>query len=117
VDAHAFLINGPRGSLLYSGDTGPTTHLWDVLNALPPVDLLLLEVSFPNRELTLATLSGHHTPATALADLKKYRALSVTNVVFYHIKAPFEAAVEREVARLRGLHAEVARLGERYRIG
>ena len=115
VDCSAFIIEGPRGTIAYSGDTGPTDRLWDVLNATENLRALLLEVSFANEAQTLATLSGHHTPNTLSADLRKFRDPSRLPTFLHHIKPAYQSAVERECARISDLDLTVLSLGDQYR--
>jgi 3',5'-cyclic-nucleotide phosphodiesterase len=114
IEAAAFLVEGRDGSIAYSGDTGPTERLWEVLNAQQSLRALLMEVSFPNREQGLATLSGHHTPRTLSAELREYRAPQDLPTLLYHIKPVFQAEVERECAALRGLNMQVLKLMDRF---
>jgi 3',5'-cyclic-nucleotide phosphodiesterase len=114
IEAASFVIGGPDGSIGYSGDTGPTQRMWQVLNAEQNLKALLMEVSFPNREQRLATVSGHHTPQTLALDLKKYRAPADLATLLYHIKPVFQAEVERECAALPGLNLEVCQLGDQF---
>ena len=115
IEAAAFVIEGPGGgSIAYSGDTGPTERLWEVLNELPDLKALLMEVSFPNHEQGLATSSGHHTPQTLALELRKYRAPEALPTLLYHIKPVFQAVVERECAALKGLSLEVLQLGDLF---
>jgi 3',5'-cyclic-nucleotide phosphodiesterase len=114
IEAAAFVVEGRDGAIAYSGDTGPTERLWEVLNAQQNLRALLMEVSFPNREQGLATLSGHHTPRTLGAELRKYRAPQDLPTLLYHIKPVFQAEVERECAALRGLNMQVLQLMDRY---
>ncbi len=60
-----------------------------------------MEVSFPNREQKLATVSGHHTPRTLLKDLKKYVKPQDLPTLLYHIKPVFQGEV-----RARGRAAQ-----------
>lgn len=115
IDAAGFVVSGPRHSIAYSGDTGPTDRLWQVLAETPNLKALLLEVSFPNREQGLATLSGHHTPKTAALDLKKLERPADLPTIFYHMKPVFQRELERECARLKGLSIEVAQLGQKFK--
>jgi 3',5'-cyclic-nucleotide phosphodiesterase len=114
IEAAGFLVEGRDGAIAYSGDTGPTERLWEVLNAQQNLRALLMEVSFPNREQGLATVSGHHTPRTLGAELRKYRAPEDLPTLLYHIKPVFQAEVERECAALRGLNMQVLQLMDRY---
>jgi ribonuclease BN (tRNA processing enzyme) len=116
IEAAALLIEGPEGSIAYSGDTGPTDLLWEVLAKQDRLRALVMEVSFPNRQQPLATVSGHHTPRTLAVDLRKLERPKDLATVLFHIKPRFQAEVERECAALRGLNLTVAALGDRYRL-
>jgi 3',5'-cyclic-nucleotide phosphodiesterase len=114
IEAASFVVAGPEGSVAYSGDTGPTERLWQVLNQEPQLKALLMEVSFPNEKQWLANVSGHHTPQTLAKDLAKYRAPAELPTLLYHMKPVFQAEVERECAALPGLHLEVCQIGDHY---
>jgi 3',5'-cyclic-nucleotide phosphodiesterase len=114
IEAASFIVGGPDGAVAYSGDTGPTNRMWEVLNAEPNLKALLMEVSFPNREQHLATVSGHHTPRTLALDLQKYKAPADLATLLYHIKPIFQSEVERECAALPGLNLEVCQLDDQF---
>jgi 3',5'-cyclic-nucleotide phosphodiesterase len=114
VDSAGFLIDDGEGSIGFSGDTGPTDRFWEVLNERQNLKALLMEVSFPNREQTLATASGHHTPQTLIEDLKKYNASEPLATMLYHIKPPFQSEVEKECAKLKGVHLEILQLLDQF---
>jgi ribonuclease BN (tRNA processing enzyme) len=115
IDCSGFVVETDEGALAYSGDTGPTERLWEVLRQTPRLRALLCEVSFPDREAGLARVSGHYTPATLAADLRKLGPLSTLPTVLYHIKPVFQREVELECARLDGLSLQVAQLDDTYR--
>ncbi len=54
----------------FSGDTTTNRTLWPVLNDYDRLDVLVIEVSFPDRLAELARESGHYTPSTFAADLE-----------------------------------------------
>ncbi len=112
----AFTVRGKDGVLAYSGDTGPTDRLWEVLRETPDLKAMLMEVSFPNEEHRLAHVSGHHTPATLLEDMKKLGAATARELptLLYHIKPSFQAKVERQCAKLRGVNLTVCALGDHF---
>ena len=114
IESAALVIEGKDGAIAYSGDTGPTDRLWEVLNEQKNLKALLMEVSFPNREQKLATVSGHHTPRTLAADLKKYRAPNDLPTMLYHIKPVFQSEVETECAGLKGLSLQVMNLKDHF---
>jgi 3',5'-cyclic-nucleotide phosphodiesterase len=114
VDAAGFIIEDDTGAIGFSGDTGPTDELWKQLNAVKNLKALLMEVSFPNSQQDLATASGHHTPQTLIDDLKKLNAPEALSTMLYHIKPNFQAEVERECARLKGVNLHVLKLAEQF---
>ncbi len=114
IDSAGFIVEGKDATLGYSGDTGPTDRFWELLNQEKNLKALLMEVSFPNREQKLATLSGHHTPQTLIADLAKYVKPKELPTLLYHIKPVFQGEVEREIARLKGANLTVTALDDHY---
>lgn len=114
IDTCAFIVEKDGAAVAYSGDTGPTDRLWEVLNDTAGLRALLMEVSFPNDEQRVATLSGHHTPQTLLPDLKKFKRPKDLPTLLYHIKPTFQAAVEKECARLKDVNLTVLGLGDQF---
>ena len=112
IDTSAFIVDRDGVAVAYSGDTGPTDRLWEALNETKDLRALLMEVSFPNEMQKLATLSGHHTPQTLVKDLQKYARPRDLPTLLYHIKPAFQAEVERQCAKLRGVELTVLTLGE-----
>jgi len=114
IDCSAFTIRGPHGTLAYSGDTGPTDRLWEVLNETADLKALLMEVSFPNEQARLARDSGHHTPESLGRDMQKLIRRSELPTLLYHIKPSFQRTVERECARLKRLNLTICALGDQF---
>jgi cAMP phosphodiesterase len=113
VESAAFVVRKGKSTLAYSGDTGPTERLWKVLEG---VDLkaLVMEVSFPNAEQALATVSGHHTPRTLEAELEKLGQREGLPILLFHIKPTFERAVLRELSRIRGRNLTILSPGDTF---
>lgn len=114
IECCAFVVEGPKGAIAYSGDTGPTDRLWEVLNAQENLVGMLMEVSFPNDQQRLANVSGHHTPKTLGVEMKKYKTPKDLPTFLYHIKPSFQAQVEREVGRLKGVNLTILQLGDHF---
>ena len=114
IDTSGFIVEASGGSIAYSGDTGPTNRLWELLDEVPDLKALLLEVSFPDREQRLATVSGHHTPRTLIEDLKKLSHPKDVPTLLYHIKPVFQREVERECSKLKGVNLAVTALDDRF---
>ena len=116
IETCGFVVESPKEgrSIAYSGDTGPTSRLWHVLDATPNLKAMLMEVSFPNDEQRVATLSGHHTPKTMASDLKKLKISNNLPFLLYHIKPSFQAKVERECARIKNVNLTICNLGDHF---
>jgi len=114
VEAAGFVVDDGTSALGFSGDTGPTDRLWEVLDAAPNLKALLMEVSFPNDKQALATRSGHHTPQTLRTDLAKLASSSELSTMLYHIKPPFQSEVETECAKLSGVNLTVLQLQDHF---
>jgi len=114
IECCAFVVETRSGAIAYSGDTGPTDRLWEVLNQTPTLRALLMEVSFPTDQARLARVSGHHTPKTLAEDLRKLERPKDLPTLLYHIKPSFQAQVERECAKLKGLNLQVLALGDHF---
>jgi cAMP phosphodiesterase len=114
IDCCGFAVRGSSGTLGYSGDTGPTERLWEVLNGTEDLKALLMEVSFPNHQHKLAKVSGHHTPESLGRELKKLERSRELPVLLYHIKPAFQREVERECAKLVKLNLAVCALGDQF---
>jgi 3',5'-cyclic-nucleotide phosphodiesterase len=117
IDSCAFLVRGPdgQGAIAYSGDTGPTDRLWHVLDQAKDLRAMLMEVSFPNEQQKLATVSGHHTPQSLGPELLKLARHKEVPMLLYHIKPTFQRVVERELAKIKnGTELVVLKIGDEF---
>jgi 3',5'-cyclic-nucleotide phosphodiesterase len=114
IECAGFIIEGPDATIAYSGDTGPTDRIWELLRQEKNLKAMLMEVSFPNREQRLATVSGHHTPRTLVKDLKKFGKPQDLPTLLYHIKPVFQGEVEQECAKLKGVNLTVLGIGDHF---
>jgi 3',5'-cyclic-nucleotide phosphodiesterase len=117
IDAAGLLVRGAAGTVAYSGDTGPTDAFWQWVDREANLRALLVEVSFPNDEQGLATVSGHHTPRTMAEDLRKLARPDRAPTLLFHMKPRFQRRIERECALLRGLNLDVLSVDDRFVLG
>ncbi len=101
VDCQALFVRGPTGTIVYSGETGPTTHLWPELNLLTDLRALILETSLPNRMANLAQRSGRLTPSMMAAELQKWKPKTPARVLLCHMKPAFHDEIRQEVDALK----------------
>lgn len=114
IETCAFIVESGGAAIGYSGDTGPTDRFWEVLNTTQNLRAVLVEVSYPNAQQKMATLSGHHTPKSLAVDLRKLEDHEDLPTLLHHIKPTFQSEVERECARLKGLNLSVLGLGDQF---
>ncbi len=109
-----YLISGPKNRLLYTGDTGPTEAIWQ-LAAERQVDHILLETSLPNRLVSLAMRARHLTTDLLKEELQKIDNPRV-KIHIYHLKAPYQEEVERELAEVSDGRIRLLRAGGSFSI-
>ncbi len=98
VPTYGYLVRGASGSILFSGDTGPTRRLWQVADRAEDLKAIFLEVSFSNSQSKIAAASRHLTPRQIPAELAKTRR--TVPVFLYHMKPPSLPEIEREIRKL-----------------
>ncbi len=96
VEATGYLVSDGESSILFGGDTGPTTELWRVANEAMSLRAIIVEASYPNRLQDLADVSGHLTPLTLRAELTKLKV--DVPIYAHHIKPQFISEILRELA-------------------
>ncbi len=69
VPASGYLLRGPSGSLLFSGDTASHEALWQSIEAARDLRHLIIECSFPRALTQLAEVSKHYCSTTLWSDL------------------------------------------------
>jgi ribonuclease BN (tRNA processing enzyme) len=114
VESMAMILRGPTGSILYSSDTGPTTQLWEVANAIPDLRGLFVELSFPNHMQALADVAGHYTPQTLDAEMKKVRRRDDIPLFVYHLKPSFYEQTKRELETLQLKNMHLVELTDEF---
>ncbi len=100
VESVGFVLSDGRSAIAVSGDTGPTSAFWKRVNAERRLKALIVELSFPNALQRLADVSGHLTPQTLAAELRKVERNGFP-VLLYHLKPAHHAQLRRELAALR----------------
>ena len=91
-----YLVRDSKGTFCFSGDTGVTERLWQVINERDDMMGLITEVSFPNEQDWLADVSGHLTPKmlAAQASLLKGRKYPL---FLSHMKPNFIETLKEQV--------------------
>jgi ribonuclease BN (tRNA processing enzyme) len=102
VPAVGYAVDGGEaGWWIYTGDTGPNTELWQLLQGRR-IAHLVIETAFGDEERQLARISRHHCPASLGQELRQL-AGSV-DVHITHIKPGEMESVMTEIGRLETAH-------------
>jgi ribonuclease BN (tRNA processing enzyme) len=83
VPAVGYQLDSGKGSLVFSGDTGPNDALWKAVNAIGNLKYVIIETAFSNKERQLAEVSKHLCPdmlAEELAKLERSAEIYVTHL-------------------------------------
>ena len=113
VPCVGYILRDAKGSIAYSGDTGPTEALWREINKEKQLRAMLVETSFPNEMEWLADISGHLTPSLLKQELQKVKNKSVP-VLSYHWKPTHLPILRRELKALKNPHIHFVKQGERF---
>jgi ribonuclease BN (tRNA processing enzyme) len=71
VPAVGYHLDSGKGSLVFTGDTGPNDALWKVVNRIRNLKTLIIETAFSNKERQLAEISRHLCPSMLAEELAK----------------------------------------------
>jgi len=88
VPGVAYHVSNGGGSFCFSGDTTTNDSLWDTLNKKDPLDLLVVEVGFPDEQIALSRLAKHYCPQLLGEDLRKLKHRP--RIGISHLKPGFE---------------------------
>lgn len=71
VPAVAYRCSNAHAAFCFSGDTSTNDSLWPALNRAGRLDMLIVEVGFPNDHAEIARAALHYSPELLAADLLK----------------------------------------------
>ena len=83
VPAVGYQLDSGKGSLVFTGDTGPNDALWEVVNRIENLRFLIIETAFSDKDRELAELAKHLCPsmlAVELAKLKRPAEIYITHL-------------------------------------
>ncbi|HET6516420.1 MAG TPA: 3',5'-cyclic-nucleotide phosphodiesterase [Thermodesulfovibrionales bacterium] len=99
VPAVGYLVEDSRKRLFfYTGDTGPTDRTWKKIGNRR-INVLIIEVSFPNRMKEMALVARHMTPELLKEELSKLSHMPEM-VCVTHPKPQYFETIRKELAAL-----------------
>lgn len=112
IETLGLVVDDGRATVVFPSDTGPTERLWRHVAAMPRLEAVFLEASFPSSLGELASLTGHLCTRTFPIEAAKIPA-GVRKIVV-HRKARYAAEIAAELAALGLANVELARPGHCY---
>lgn len=100
VPAVGYHLDSGKGSLVFTGDTGPNDALWNAVNRIENLKFLIIETAFSDKDRKLAELALHLCPsmlAEELAKLKRPAEIYIT-----HLKPSEVELTMQEIEELPG---------------
>ena len=94
VPAVGVAVQTKTGTFAFSGDTWANDNLWNSLNALTRLDLLMIEIAFPDEEAELGATSKHFTPHLLARELSKLKHRP--QLLLTHHKPGAEGLIQRQ---------------------
>lgn len=96
VPAVGFLVKDKAGgSIVITGDTGPTELLWQAANEEAKLKAVFTEIAFPNRMKKIALAAGHLTPNMFKDELSKLK--KDVPLLVYHLKPEYMKDLLKEI--------------------
>jgi len=100
VPAVGYRLDSGRGSLVFTGDTGPNDALWGVVNAIENLKFLIIETAFSDKDRRLAELAKHLCPSMLGEELAKLARPA--EVYITHLKPSEIELTMQEIEELAG---------------
>ncbi len=115
VETLGFLMESKGKAVLFLGDTGPTEDVWKAAGAVAGLKAVFVETSLPGAMQPIADKTGHLTPATLAAELRKLKNRQA-KIYLYHMKPQYARAIRREIGALADEKIAIIEDGQVIRI-
>ncbi len=112
VPAVGYCLESKGKRLVYTGDTGPTDQIWQYASG---ADVLIVEVSFPNSQESMALITQHLCCSLLEQELAKMDHLP-KRILITHPKPQHYEQIKQELAALGISQIELLRDGTVYEI-
>ena len=100
VPAVGYQLDSGKGSLIFTGDTGPNEALWTVVNRIENLKYIIIETAFSDKDRWLAELSKHLCPSMLGEELAKLERPA--EIYITHLKPAEIELTMQEIEELPG---------------
>jgi Cft2 family RNA processing exonuclease len=97
VPAVGFQLDSGSASLVFTGDTTTCDPLWQAVNQIDNLKYLIIETTFSNAEIQMATVAKHLCPSLLINELKKLKR--ATRIYITHLNPGRGEVIMAEVER------------------
>jgi ribonuclease BN (tRNA processing enzyme) len=111
VETMGFIMESKDKAVLFLGDTGPTENVWKVARTMKGLKAIFVETSLPGSMQGVADITGHLTPVTLAAELKKLKDAK-PEIYLYHMKPRYAGVICREVAAIHNKKIHIIEDGQ-----
>jgi len=115
VETMGFLMESQDKAVLFLGDTGPTDDVWKIAANTKKLKAIFVETSLPGGMQNIADKTGHLTPVTLVAELKKLKDIK-PEIYLYHMKSVYIDLISREIAEIQNKKIHIINDGQVIRI-
>jgi ribonuclease BN (tRNA processing enzyme) len=112
IPTFGFVVSDGASAVIFGGDSGATSRIWEVAYATPSLKAVFLEASFPNSMKRLAEESLHLTPEMFGAEVAKIP--SGIRIIAVHLKVRYRAELIRELNALGLPDLEIGECEKEY---
>jgi ribonuclease BN (tRNA processing enzyme) len=112
VPTFGYVVSDGKSAVIFGGDSGPTTRLWEVAHQTERLRAIFLEACFPNSMKSLAQASLHLTPEMFCEEVAKMP--SGIKVIAVHIKVRYREQVISELCALKLPNFEIGECEREY---
>jgi len=102
VPCFGYKIESDKHGIIFSGDTGPSDRLIEVINESTNLKAVIIDVSFENERKKIAELSKHFSPTSLLTALNQIN--TPQNIYITHQKPGSEKIILDEIAQTKTNH-------------
>lgn len=115
VETVGYVIEAQGKAVIFMGDTGPTEEAWQVARKTAGLKAVFIETSLPDEMKDIADKTGHLTPFSLAAELKKLTEVKPV-IYLYHMKPSYREIIRKEVAALKNRKIRIIEDGQKIRI-
>jgi cAMP phosphodiesterase len=115
VETVGYVMEFKGKAVIFLGDTGPTEEAWHVAQKTKGLRAIFIETSLPDFMKKVANMSGHLTPSSLQAELKKLKGKK-PDIYLYHMKPSYHEVIRKEVAAIKDRKIHIIEDGQIIRI-